>query len=65
MAFPDKLLGNNREKIPNWAFLLMTLVMKVIDIMGSSIHRTVLSNGYSCSVDDHTADVVLALGCST
>lgn len=62
MAFSNKLLGNNRENIPNWAFLLMALVMKVIDIMGSSTHRAVLSNGYSCPVDDHTADVVLAFG---
>ena len=62
MAFSNKLLGNNRENIPNWAFLLMALVMKVIDIMGSSTHRAVLSNGYLCPVDDHTTDVVLALG---
>ncbi len=34
MGLSDKLLGNNRENIPNWAFRLMAFVMKVMDIMG-------------------------------
>jgi len=34
MALSDKLLGNNREHIPNWAFRLMAFVMKVMDILG-------------------------------
>ena len=123
MALSDKLLGNNREHIPNWAFRLMALVMKVMDILGyydknfrtlgiekgqtvidygcgparytrrianaignkgrliaTDIHplaikrverkirkyrltnsRAVLSKGYSCPLENHFADVVLAL----
>lgn len=34
MAFSDKILGNNRENIPNWAFKLMSLVMKIMDVLG-------------------------------
>lgn len=34
MKLSEKLLGNNREHIPNWAFRLMALVMKVMDILG-------------------------------
>ncbi|MCE5345722.1 MAG: class I SAM-dependent methyltransferase [Bacteroidales bacterium] len=76
MALSDKLLGNNREHIPNMAFRLMALVMKVMDILGYydknfktleikkyrlTNTRVVLSNGYSYPEADHTADVVLAL----
>lgn len=123
MALSDKLLGNNREHIPNWAFRLMAFVMKVMDILGyhdknfktlsiqkgqtvidygcgparytrriakaignsgqliaTDIHPlaikrvewkikkyrltntgAVLSNGYSCPLESHVADVVLAL----
>lgn len=34
MAFSDKVLGNNRENIPNWAFKIMAFVMKIMDVMG-------------------------------
>lgn len=34
MAFSDKILGNNRENIPNWAFRIMALVMKIMDVLG-------------------------------
>ena len=34
MSLSDKLLGNKRENIPNWAFRLMAVVMKIMDIMG-------------------------------
>ncbi|NCC99082.1 MAG: class I SAM-dependent methyltransferase [Bacteroidia bacterium] len=123
MRISDKLLGNNREHIPNRAFRLMAFVMKVMDIMGyydknfktlglqkgqtvidygcgparytlriakaigkngqliaTDIHplaikrvarkikkyglsntKAVLSKGYSCPLNEHIADVVLAL----
>lgn len=32
MKTSDKLMGKNRENIPNWAFKLMAFVMKVMDV---------------------------------
>ncbi len=34
MALSEKILGNNREHIPNWAFKLMSFVMKLMDFTG-------------------------------
>eukprot|EP00828_Plagiopyla_frontata_P031588 TRINITY_DN4140_c0_g1_i1.p7 TRINITY_DN4140_c0_g1~~TRINITY_DN4140_c0_g1_i1.p7 ORF type:complete len:152 (+),score=16.44 TRINITY_DN4140_c0_g1_i1:2139-2594(+) len=34
MTLSEKLLGNNRESIPNWAFKLMAFVMKIMDVCG-------------------------------
>jgi ubiquinone/menaquinone biosynthesis C-methylase UbiE len=123
MKLSDKLLGNNREHIPEIAFRIMAFVMKIMDILGyhdknfktfglqlgqtvidygcgparytlriakaigengsliaTDIHplaikkvdakirkhrlsnaQTILADGYSCAVDENTADVLLAL----
>lgn len=34
MAFSEKMFGNNRENIPNWAFNMMAFTMKVMDVFG-------------------------------
>lgn len=34
MSLSDKLAGSSREHIPNWAFVIMSFIMKVMDIVG-------------------------------
>lgn len=36
MTVSDKAFGKNREQIPNWAFRMMTFVMKTMDLFGYS-----------------------------
>ncbi|MEA3504251.1 MAG: class I SAM-dependent methyltransferase [Bacteroidota bacterium] len=35
MKLHEKIMGKNRENIPNWAFKLMTFIMKMMDVFGN------------------------------
>jgi ubiquinone/menaquinone biosynthesis C-methylase UbiE len=70
MALSEKLLGNNRENIPNWAFRLMAFIMKVMDIMGyydKNFKTLGIKKGqsvidYGCGPARYTRRIVNAIG---
>ena len=39
MSLHEKMMGKNKENIPNWAFKLMSFIMKVIDIIGNQANK--------------------------
>ncbi|MBI9068263.1 MAG: class I SAM-dependent methyltransferase [Salinivirgaceae bacterium] len=39
MKLHEKIMGKNRENIPNWAFRLMTFIMKMMDIIANYSNR--------------------------
>lgn len=70
MSLSDKLSGTNRENIPNWAFRLMAIIMKVMDILGyydKNFKTLNIQNGqtvidYGCGPARYTLRIAKAIG---
>lgn len=71
MKTNDKLMGKNRENIPNWAFKLMTFVMKIMDVFWNYSNRNFKTLGiqkgqtvvdYGCGPARYIRNISIAVG---
>jgi len=70
MKTSEKLSGKNRENIPNWAFNMMSFVMKIMDLTGyskSNFQRLNIQKGhtvvdYGCGPARYLYNISKAIG---
>jgi len=71
MKLGDKMMGKNRENIPNWAFRLMAFTMRMMDILGNYSNRNFETLGiekgqiiidYGCGPARYIENISQAIG---